>query len=90
MSDRDAAYYKYVYGRSLLLVGSAQRDLPQLPPLGELYRRRPASAGQAVIVWQVPEGNQYFDTENNTDGHYQDNRAEYFFGHVGELAQAPG
>jgi hypothetical protein len=39
-----------------------------------------------VIVWQVPEGNQYFDTENNTNGHYQDNRAEYFFGHIAELS----
>jgi hypothetical protein len=39
-------------------------------------------------VWQIPEGNQYFDTENNTDGHYQDNRAEYFFGHIPELAAA--
>jgi hypothetical protein len=41
-----------------------------------------------VIVWQIPEGNQYYDTENNTNGHYQDNRAEYFFAHMNELAQS--
>jgi hypothetical protein len=41
-----------------------------------------------LIVWQVPVGNQYFLTENNTAGHYQDNRAEYFLGHVSDLQAA--
>jgi len=36
----------------------------------------------------VPVGNQYFRSENNTDGHFQDNRAEYIFGHVPELIDA--
>ncbi len=35
-----------------------------------------------VVMWQVPMGNQYFDTMNNTPGHYQDNRAEYILGNV--------
>jgi len=47
-----------------------------------------SAAGKPIMIWQIPEGNQYFDTENNTNGHYQDNRAEYFFGHMDELAQA--
>ena len=33
-----------------------------------------AKTGRPLIVWQVPVGNQYYLTENNTDGHYQDNR----------------
>jgi hypothetical protein len=41
-----------------------------------------------VIMWQVPVGNQYFDTMNNTPGHYQDNRAEYILGHVPDFAAA--
>ncbi len=41
-----------------------------------------------VIMWQVPVGNQYFDTMNNTTGHYQDNRAEYILGHVSDFASA--
>ena len=41
-----------------------------------------------LIEWQVPVGNQYFDTMNNTDGHYQDNRAEYFLAHPGQLTAA--
>ena len=39
-------------------------------------------------MWQVPMGNQYFDTMNNTSGHYQDNRAEYILGNVASFAAA--
>jgi hypothetical protein len=46
------------------------------------------ATGKAVLAWQVPIGNQYFDTENNTPYHYQDNRVEYIFSHVAELAQS--
>jgi hypothetical protein len=41
-----------------------------------------------IVLWQVPIGNQYFDTMNNTRGHYQDNRAEYILGHVEDFARA--
>jgi hypothetical protein len=44
--------------------------------------------GLPLIEWQVPVGNQYFDTMNNTDGHYQDNRAEYFLAHPDQLTAA--
>jgi hypothetical protein len=40
------------------------------------------------VVWQVPEGNQYFLTENNTCGHYQDNVAPYFIAHPLSLFNA--
>jgi hypothetical protein len=30
------------------------------------------------MLWQVPVGNYYYATCNNTDGHYEDNRAQYF------------
>jgi hypothetical protein len=41
-----------------------------------------------IVMWQVPMGNQYFDTMNNTAGHYQDNRAEYILGNVSSFAAA--
>ena len=44
--------------------------------------------GKPQIVWQVPVGNQYYLTMNNTCGHYQDNLAQYFIGHAGELFNA--
>lgn len=39
-----------------------------------------------VVMWQVPMGNQYFDTMNDSTGHYQDNRAEYILGNVTSFA----
>ncbi len=41
-----------------------------------------------IALWQVPIGNQYFDTMDNSQGHYQDNRAEYILGHVADFAKA--
>ncbi len=41
--------------------------------------------GRPQVVWQVPEGNQYFLTMNNTCGHYQDNVAQYFISHASDL-----
>jgi hypothetical protein len=46
------------------------------------------ATGRPVVVWQIPEGNQWFRTEDDAPGHTQDNRAEYFFHHVGELEAA--
>jgi hypothetical protein len=37
------------------------------------------------IAWQVPVGNQYYLTMNNTCGHYQDNVAPYFIAHPADL-----
>jgi hypothetical protein len=41
-----------------------------------------------LFVWQIPLGNQYFDSENGSPGHTQDNRIQYFFSHLPELANA--
>ena len=41
-----------------------------------------------ILLWQVPEGNQFFTTENNTEHHTQDNRAEYILGHIADFANA--
>ena len=40
-----------------------------------------------IVMWQVPIGNQYFDTMNNSSGHYQDNRAEYILNNVASFAR---
>ncbi|HEX8036749.1 MAG TPA: hypothetical protein VF510_23020 [Ktedonobacterales bacterium] len=41
-----------------------------------------------ILLWQIPEGNQFFTSENNTQHHTQDNRAEYILSHVADFAQA--
>jgi hypothetical protein len=49
--------------------------------VAELY----AKTGRQQVAWQVPVGNQYFLTMNNTCGHYQDNVAPYFIAHPSAL-----
>jgi hypothetical protein len=44
--------------------------------------------GIPQVAWQVPIGNQYYLTMNNTCGHYQDNVAQYFIGHASDLYAA--
>jgi hypothetical protein len=52
--------------------------------VGELHAR----TLKPQVVWQVPMGNQYFLTMNNTCGHYQDNVAPYFIAHPNDLFSA--
>jgi hypothetical protein len=47
-----------------------------------------AATNVGVMVWQVPVGNQWFDTVDGTPGHEPDNRVEYFLAHPDELARA--
>ncbi len=86
--DRDAGYYKYVYGNSSVWWDRLNVTFPNFHRWETYIDAAHLAAGRSFLIWQIPEGNQYFDTENNTDGHYQDNRAEYFFAHIGELAQS--
>jgi hypothetical protein len=47
-----------------------------------------ARTSRQQVAWQVPVGNQYFLTMNNTCGHYQDNVAQYFIAHPSDLFAA--
>lgn len=86
--DRDAAYYKYVLHDPSHWWDRYNSTFPNFHRWETYISAASGAASRSVIVWQVPEGNQYFDTENNTSGHYQDNRAEYFFSHIPELVQS--
>lgn len=87
VADRDAGYYKYVLGRDVFWDRLNAR-FPNFARWEQYVAAVRAASGRPVLVWQIPLGNQYFRSSNNTNGHYQDNRAEYFFGHVDELARA--
>ena len=47
-----------------------------------------AQTGKPQVAWQVPMGNQYYLTENNRPGHYQDNVLEYMLAHPVDLWNA--
>jgi hypothetical protein len=79
--DRDAGFYEFVYGD-----GGArwwdESDTPSRFPNFVRIRQWLAALGQyqskRCLLWQVPVGNYYFSACNNTEGHYEDNRAQYF------------
>jgi Purple acid Phosphatase, N-terminal domain len=79
--DRDAGFYEFVYGD-----GGArwwnESDNPTTLPNFVRIRQWLAYLSQyqnkRCVLWQVPVGNYYFATCNNSDGHYEDNRAQYF------------
>ena len=85
--DRDAGQYKAQFGQNRWW-DRLNLKFPNFTRW-ELYLRATGTAdsNKVMLLWQVPVGNQYFRSENNTDGHFQDNRVEYIFGHIPELIQ---
>ena len=87
VANRDAAYYTYVQHKPRFW----DRDnvvFPNFHRWEDYVRAVTTAAGVKAMVWQVPMGNQYFRTVNNTAGHWQDNKVEYIFSHVTELRDA--
>ncbi|MGI9146784.1 MAG: hypothetical protein ACR2IK_09595 [Chloroflexota bacterium] len=86
--DRDAGQYAAVFGQNRWW----DRLNVAFPNFQRWERYLQAAnngdGAKGILLWQVPIGNQYFATVNNTTGHYQDNRAEYIFGHIPELIQS--
>ena len=87
-SDHDAGWQSTVNNNPSVWWDRNNVTLPNFHQWEEYISGIYQATGKGVIAWQVPIGNQYFDSENNTPYHYQDNRVEYFFNHVPELAQA--
>jgi len=85
--DRDAAFAEgKVQGRSWW--DPTDRSLPNFSRWLVFVGALSTGLGRPIVVWQVPIGNQRFRSMDNTPGHYQDNRAEYFLAHPEELAAA--
>jgi hypothetical protein len=83
--DRDAGFYKYVQGDPNRWWDRLNITYPNFARWEQFISATVHTSGKQAIVWQIPMGNQYFQSEDNSKGHYQDNRAEYFFGHLDEL-----
>lgn len=81
VADHDSGYSGIWWDRTNATLPNFSRWLTYMARLH-------ADTGRPLIVWQVPVGNQFFLTMNNTDGHYQDNRAEYFLSQPQDLAAA--
>jgi hypothetical protein len=71
-SDRDSGYYQSL--------GQSQRwwKPEDFDRFRQFVSRLSTELGQDVVLWQIPTGNTLYRSSNNTTGHYQDNRPEYF------------
>jgi hypothetical protein len=87
VSNKDAAYYTYVLKKPRFW-DQSNTVFPNFHRWEDYIHAATTAAGRKAIVWQVPMGNQVYLSENNTPGHYQDNRVEYFFSHLQELKDA--
>jgi hypothetical protein len=69
-SDRDSGFYQYVYGDS----GRAWWDAEDFRRSVRFLGGFSGAAGKRIVMWQIPLGNTKMRAQNNTTGHYQDNR----------------
>jgi hypothetical protein len=78
LSDRDAGYYQSI-GRNTWWTDADE--------LNFLAWSKAVSdkVGKPVVMWQIPVGNMGL---NNTAMHWQDNRVDYLFAHLGAVVQA--
>jgi hypothetical protein len=88
-SDRDAGFKQYIYGDG----GAAWWSDADFARNIRFLSRFVETAGERVVMWQVPQGNTKMRAMNNTWNHYQDNKVERFFddptrGHLNEYINA--
>jgi hypothetical protein len=72
-SDRDSGFYQYVYGDN----GQHWFDAEDFRRSARFVGGFSVAAGKRIVMWQIPLGNMKMMAQNNTWGHYQDNRPEW-------------
>ncbi len=75
-ADRDAGFYQVVRNDN----GAHWWNDADFQRFDQFVGRLLGLAGKKGVVWQVPIGNTVSRSENNTWGHYQDNRVQYWLG----------
>jgi hypothetical protein len=83
-SDRDAGYYQVVENKNTWW-DATNATLPDFHQDFTYVTALTIALSKPALYWQTPLGN---TSLNNTTGMYQDNRVDYFFAHMGELAAA--
>ena len=79
--DRDAAYYEAQRGKNVWWDDTNEKE-PTFSTMGAWLGKIVSATGRRAMLWQVPNGNRVYRAVNNTNGHWQDNRAEYFLNPV--------
>jgi hypothetical protein len=72
-SDRDSGYYQFVAGDN----GRSWWDSEDFRRSTRFLGGFSTSAARRIVLWQIPMGNTKMRAQNNSWGHYQDNRTEW-------------
>jgi hypothetical protein len=82
-SDRDAGYYEST-GRKTWW-DATNATLPNFHQAFVWTKTLAEATNLPIVLWQIPVGNM---SQSNTTDHWKDNRVDYFFAHMDELAAA--
>jgi len=74
IGDRDAAFKTAHYGDG----GASWWDDADFVRYARFIKGYVAATGHRVVVWQIPLGNTKMRAQDDTWGHYQDNRVQWF------------
>ena len=72
-------FYQYVYGDS----GHSWWDAETSAGTSDSSSGFSAATAKRIVMWQIPLGNTRMRAQNNTNGHYQDNRPEWLLDEPG-------
>ncbi|MFJ8625020.1 RICIN domain-containing protein [Kitasatospora sp. NPDC093550] len=81
VTDRDAGWYALPAHGSRDTFWNDQKGFAALA----FYKTMAESVGKPVVLWQIPLGNM---AQNNTPGHYKDDKVDWFFSHLDQVANA--
>ena len=82
-SDRDAGYYESINRKTWWDATNA--TLPNFHQAFAWTKTLAEATNLPIVLWQIPVGNM---SQSNTTDHWKDNRVDYFFGHMDEVAAA--
>ncbi|WP_018604708.1 hypothetical protein [Uliginosibacterium gangwonense] len=77
-SDRDAGYYESLNRNTWWDDTAAANYLAWSKTISD-------TVGKPTVMWQIPLGNM---AQNNTTNHWKDNRVDYLFAHLPQVAKA--
>ena len=81
ITDRDAGWYALPEHGGLNTFWTDQKAATAL----SFYRTMSETVGKPVVLWQIPVGNM---AQNNTPDHYQDDKVDWLFSHLSQVADA--
>ncbi|MER6032272.1 RICIN domain-containing protein [Streptomyces sp. NPDC001851] len=81
VTDRDAGWYAQPAHGGRDTFWTDQKAEARLA----FYKTMAESVGKPVVLWQIPVGNM---AQNNTLNHYKDDKVDWLFGHMDQVANA--